>query len=292
MSFADIDTPVSDEELSGMADEAPETDEVVEQSLGEAGQVSEEPAKVEPEEPAAEPAADKDQDRSPVIPRARFDEVNAKLHAEREQVEALRAQLAAQQAQQTPPTGTQVDIAALEDQHYDAMMGGDKETAVSIRAQINAELEARAESKAAERIAKQITEREAQSALDTVASKAVEQYPFLNVDSAEANSEAIAEVVELRDFYMFKGDPMHVALNKAVAKIGPSYATAPAAVAAAPLTDTRKAAALARNAADANAQPPAQVAGVGNRAAPPQPKVESQKDWEKLSEDERNSLLV
>jgi hypothetical protein len=44
-----------------------------------------------------EPAPPK---RDPVIPRARFDEVNAKLHAAREEAEQLRAALAERQQEQ------------------------------------------------------------------------------------------------------------------------------------------------------------------------------------------------
>lgn len=285
MTFADIDTPVSEEELSGAGSESLDPPEAVNTDLGEIDPVIEAPAKAEAEPPAADPA----QDRSPVIPRARFDEVNAKLHAEREQVEALRAQLAAHQ--QPAPTARQVDVVTLEKDYFAAMMAGEEDRAIEIRGQINGELFSRAEASAADRVTKQLSEREAKSNLDSVVSQAVSTYSFLDVNSADSNAEAIAEVVELRDFYMFKGDPLHVALSKAVAKVGPSYATQPGAAVAAPV-DGRKAAALTRNAADAMAQPPAQVAGVGNRAAPPKPQAETQGDWEKLTEAERNALLV
>lgn len=277
MTLDDIDTPVSEEELSGAGSESLDPPEVVSPETGAVDPVI--------EAPAADPA----QDRSPVIPRARFDEVNAKLHAEREQVEALRAQLAAQQQSQQPEAVGQVDVVALEKEYFAAMMAGEEDKAIEIRGQINNELFSRAEASAADRVTKQLGEREAKSSLDSVVAQAVSTYSFLDVNSSDSNAEAIAEVVELRDFYMFKGDPLHVALSKAVAKVGPAYVT-PGTVAAP--VDGRKAAALARNAADAMAQPPAQVAGVGNRAAPPKPQAETQGDWEKLTESERNALLI
>jgi len=284
MTLDDIDTPISEDELYGDGSELLDPTEVVKPDLGEV-----DPAKEVA--PVVEPTAEPAQDRSPVIPRARFDEVNAKLHAEREQVEALRAQLAAQQQSQQPEAVGQVDVVALEKEYFAAMMAGEEDKAIEIRGQINNELFSRAEASAADRVTKQLGEREAKSSLDSVVAQAVSTYSFLDVNSADSNTEAIAEVVELRDFYMFKGDPLHVALSKAVAKVGPTYSAQSNSVAAAP-TDTRKAAALARNALDAMAQPPAQVAGVGNRAAPPQPKIETQKDWEKLTDAERDSLLA
>lgn len=285
MSFADIDTPISDEELSGMDGEKIDPPVVDKPEAGEVDPVIDTPVKDEAGDPASEPT----QDRSPVIPRARFDEVNAKLHAEREQVELLRAQLAEQQQAQQQ-LSSQVDVNALEKDYYAAMMSGDEDKAIAIRGQINSELFARAEASVSDRVTKQLSEREATQALQAAGAKAISEYPFLDHQSGAANEAAINDVVEWRDFYVAKGDVAHVALEKAVAKVGPMYAQT-GAVATAPV-DTRKAAALARNAVDANSQPPAQVAGVGNRAAPPKPKIETQKDWDKLSESERDELLA
>ena len=296
MLIDDIDTPVSEAELSGIEVAEAEAEPVVETPKAEP--VAEPAAVVEPEPVAAEPA----QERAQVIPRARFDEVNAKLHAEREETERLRAELAA--SKQAPaavaPVAEPVDFDTMERQYLDATMSGDIDQAVSIRAKINAEIRAQAKAEASEEAARQVSERDRQAAereskvaLQSVFSQAVADYPFLDTASPQVNADAIAEVVEWREFYMVKGDPIHVALKKAVAKVGPTYATAePAAVAAAPVVDPRKQAAMVRNAADAMAQPPAQVAGVGNRAAPPKPKVESQKDWEKLTDAERDEILM
>lgn len=287
MSFEDIDTPVSDAELSGqdVADPVVAPDDPA---------ATVDPVEPEPKADVAE-AEDPAPERNPVIPRARFDEVNTKLHAERERAEAAERRLAEmmqtqQVAQQSAPATADID--AMEVKFFDAMMEGNRDEAVKIRAQINAEISSRAESAANERMARQLSERETKSALESVGAKAMEQYPFLDHQSDAANAEAIGEVVEWRDFYQSKGDPIHVALGKAVAKVGPGYST-PAQTAAAILpVDSRKKAALVRNAADAAAQPPAQVAGIGNRAAPPNPKVETQQDWEKLSDADRDSMLM
>lgn len=303
MHLDDIDTPVSEAELSGIDDVA---------EVGKSPEV-----KLEGEDPAAALAADKEppdvveetppavepkQERESYIPRARFDELNAKHHAEREAREALERRLAELEANTKAvekPEPLAVDVDSLEQKYFDLMMEGNREEAVKIRSQINAEIQSRAEAvadaKANQRVqeeVRKVSEQEAEREMIGVASKAVIEYPFLDPNSPDVNPEAISEVVEWREFYASKGDPIHVALAKAVNRVAPSYAEANPAIQAEPMTDKRKDAAIKRNAADAMAQPPVQSAGVGNRAAPPAPKVETQKDWEKLSESEREQILM
>lgn len=277
MSFEDIDTPVSESELSGDVTETV-TEQIVEQPEIE---VVAEEVQAEVEEPQ--------QERAPVIPRARFDEVNAKLHAEREEAARLREEIEALRGQRQAPQQS-VDIDALEDQHFDALMEGDKEKAKQIRAQINAEIKAGARQEAVEIVSRQNSEREQQSALMNVVSAAVEKYPFLDSNADIANAQAINDVIEWRDFYMSKGDQPHVALAKASDKVGPMYAGEQEPVVV--RQDGRKQAAIARNVQAANAQPPSPSAGVGNRAAPSVPKIETQSDWESLSASERDRLLM
>ena len=279
MSFDDIDTPVSEEELSGVQDtldieqepETPEPETVVEE-------VEEiEAREVEPEQ------------RSPTIPRARFDEVNAKLHQEREEKAALQAELEKirQQTKADNPSG--VDIDSLEDQYHDAIYDGDKDKAKALRSQINAELEARAERRAADRAVAEISNREANSRLLAVVGEVVKTYPFLDSAGPNANPDAIAEVVEWRDFYMSKGMAAHEAVAKAAAKVAPGYINGQSEP---EKPDVRKQAALERNAKDAAAQPPANVTGIGNRATPIKPKIDTVKDWESLSAKEREEILL
>lgn len=287
MSFEDIDTPVSDEELNGSADPAAPS------ANDPADSVADDPVKVESktQEEVAASAEESAAERNPVIPRARFDEVNAKLHAERERAEAAERRLAEIEAAKQPPAAeSAVDIKALIKESKEAIMEGDTDRAAEIDFRIYQEQQRVARAEAEAKFSQQLAEREAQSAMQTVFAKSIESYPFLDHRSDGANAQAIAEVVEWRDFYSAKGVPDHVALEKAVAKVAPSYAASNPE--AAPLVDTRKSNALSRNAADAAAQPPAQVAGVGNRAAPPKPKVESQQDWEKLSDADRESMLM
>lgn len=282
MTFENIDTPVSDDVLLG--EEAKSPLPAAEENKGAEGTTSvEEGVEAEKDEKPEQKA-----EREPVIPRARFDELNAKLHQERQEKERLLAELeATRKPAQTPAQDT--NIAALENEFYEAMMAGEQEKAVAIRSKINEAIFARAEAVSAEKVARGMSEREATTEVEKVAAEVVAAHPFLDSNSPDANKEAIAEVVEWRDFYAAKGDSLAVALAKAVNKIAPLYAPEKQPE---PKTDTRKQAAIARNLADSAAQAPAPVAGIGNRTTPPAPRIETQKDWESLSTAEREAILA
>lgn len=286
MTFENIDTPISDDVLSG--EEGGATPEPVVEKKADDPVVDVAPEAKPDDKP--EPK----QDREPVIPRARFDELNAKLHQERQEKEELRAQLEAAQKPVAKTVGS-VDIAALENEFYEAMMSGEQEKAVAIRSQINEEIFARAEASSTEKVSRKLSEREAKAELEKVATDVMNEFPFLDVNGPQANADAIAEVVEWRDFYVSRGESLASALSKAANKVAPSFATAaatPGQQAPAPKVDPRKQAAINRNITDAAAQAPAPVAGIGNRTTPPAPKIETQKDWESLSAVERDAILA
>ena len=232
--------------------------------------------------------------RDAVIPRARFDEVNAKLHAEREEANRLRAELEALSQPKTSQP-TEIDVDTLEDQFFDAIINGEKEKAKEIRAQINAEIYTKARAASEEAVSTTLTQREIQSSFAKVVEQTVTDYPFLDSNSPDANAEAIGEVVEWRDFYLSKGDTPAAALQKAAAKIAPIYnkTTEPTPdPTPEPLTDKRKQAAIANAAKASAAQPPAVEAGIGNRAVPfGDDIIGDQAKWEKASEAERLRML-
>ena len=197
--------------------------------------------------------------RDAVIPRARFDEVNAKLHAEREEANRLRAELEALN-KPNAAQAAEIDVDTLEDQFFDAIINGEKERAKEIRAQINAEIYNKARAASEEVVSTTLTQREIQSSFAKVVEQTVTDYPFLDSNSPDANAEAIGEVVEWRDFYLSKGDTPAAALQKAAAKIAPIYnkTTEPTPdPTPEPLTDKRKQAAIATAAKASAAQPPA-----------------------------------
>ena len=272
--------------LGGVIDEEPKADpepEPTPEPMPDPEPKAEEDPKPE-EEGAPQPR------RDAVIPRARFDEVNAKLHAEREEANRLRAELEALSQPKTSQP-TEIDVDTLEDQFFDAIINGEKEKAKEIRAQINAEIYNKARAASEEVVSTTLTQREIQSSFAKAVEQTVTDYPFLDSNSPDANAEAIGEVVEWRDFYLSKGDTPAAALHKAAAKIAPIYskATEPTPE---PLTDKRKQAAIATAAKASAAQPPAVEAGIGNRAVPfGDDIIGDQAKWEKASEAERLRML-
>ena len=276
--------------LGGVIDDEQAADpepEVVEEAEP-APEVAPEPKPEQEEEDAPQPK------RDAVIPRARFDEVNAKLHAEREEANRLRAELEALNRSSTTQADA-IDVDTLEDQFFDAIINGEKERAKEIRAQINAEIYNKARAASEEVVSTTLTQREIQTSFAKVVEQTVTDYPFLDSNSPDANAEAIGEVVEWRDFYLSKGDTPAAALQKAAAKIAPIYnkTTEPTPdPTPEPLTDKRKQAAIANAAKASAAQPPAVEAGIGNRAVPfGDDIIGDQAKWEKASEAERLRML-
>lgn len=229
------------------------------------------------DESEAEAAASK---RDAVIPRARFDDVNARLHAEREETARLRSELAARQ-EQPQPSG--LSLNELEDQYYEAFMSGEKEKAIALRAQINEHIYAQSEL-AAER---KLQEREASSAFNQAVAKATADYPFLDPAKDVADAQAIADVVEWRDFYISRGDSPANAISQAVAKIAPMYQK----TAQAP--NTRQQQAIQRAVKDSSAQPPKMDTGVGNRGIPAGNAILDDVDkWSAATQEERMKHLA
>lgn len=246
------------------------------------------------DEPKEAPTPDDDEPEEPqpkrdaVIPRARFDEVNAKLHAEREEAARLRAEL---EALTKKPEPTDNNIDTLEDEYFEAMIAGDKTKAKEIRATINAEIFTRAQAASEETVTATLTQREIQTSFSKAVEQTVSAYPFLDSTKPEANAEAIAEVVEWRDFFIAKGESPAVALQKSAGKVAPLYAAKSEPTP--PAVDTRKQKAVEVAAKTANAQPPSVEAGVGNRSIPlGDDLINDQNKWDKASEAERQRFLA
>ena len=280
----DIDTPADMELLGGTPDDEPETNEEAGEPAAEANETQDEAPEAAATEEETPPAK-----RDPVIPRARFDEVNAKLHAAREEAEQLRAAL---EAKASPEPASAVDVDALEDQYFEAILDGDKDKAKGLRSKINAEIYNKAEAASTAAVSASLSQREAKTSFEKAVAQTVTDFPFLDSNSPESSPEAIAEVVEWRDFYIAKGDSPASALQKAAQKVAPLYATASPDTQP-QVTDKRKQAAVA-NAAKANAaQPPRVDAGVGNRSIPAGDSIVGNQDkWEKASEAERMRFLM
>lgn len=317
--FTDIDTPISEAELAGLDASAEDAnalkaiagdDSANNDDAGQGAAADKAGAELEGKQGAADekPPADNKQEadaddapaqRDAQIPRGRFDEVNSKLRAERERAERLEAELEAlrsgkpaqpdtkQDAKPAEADKPAFDYGAKEREYIQALTNGDDDAAIAIRAEINAQIRREAKDDAERGVTESMTARQAKDALNSAAAKVVKDYPALNENGGD--NEQAREVVEWRDFYIAKGQPAHEALLRAAERVCGAAAkpTTPP-----PPADPRKAAALARNAADANAQPAAPAGGIGNRGVPNSPIIESQSDWDRLPQAERERLLM
>lgn len=237
--------------------------------------------------------ADDEAKKSKYIPHSRFNEVNESLKTERaarlaleEENARLRGGAPAKKADgAAEDQGSKgFDHTAKEEEYADALMEGDKKRAAAIRTEINAAVRREAEEAATSAAEKRILSREQERAFKSAVSDVVADYPFLDSKHKQADQDAIAEVVSMRNYYIeSKGMSPADALRKAadqVAKIkgvkaasdkddGDDEGEEPArpAASADQLAKLRRERALRRNADSANRQPArVSTAGNGNRA--------------------------
>ena len=241
----------------------------------------------EPEAPQPEPeATEAKPEHAATIPRSRFEEVNEKLHQERQARLVAEARLRELQTPPVPP----FDAQAAEREYLDAVTDGDREKARDLWTKIREHERRQTAEQLAAQVRSELTRSTEQMALATTAESLTEKYPFLDPNHATANPQAIQEVVEWRDYYIHaKGLTPAAALKKAANRIVPAY-TAPDASAGADRTQAQR----MTNAKVAATLPPSTTkAGLGERAIPA-PKLDvskmSEREFEALSEDERAKL--
>ena len=236
-----------------------------------------------PAEPAAEePAQEEDDGRkngSRMVPITRFNEVNERmkeLAAQNQQLLDAITRGTPQQVQPEAPKPEAVtDLKELRVKHYAALTEGRDDEAIELQGQIDAAIEERAMQRAMAQMTASQAQREQAAQLQTfqqVVQQIEQSYPQLNVNSDEANEDAILYVVAKRDALIKSGESMADALKQAsdAAASMFGFATAPKPThTAATTAENRKQEALLRNAKAAQAQPP-QTNGLGNRATAPQ----------------------
>ena len=228
---------------------------------------------------ADEPEDERGQ-RSPGIPKGRFNEVNERRKELESENERLKRELAeARAAQPAAPAAAHVataaqpevavfDVAAKEQEYADALIEGDTGKAAMIRGEINSHLIEQATQQAEGNIAR----RSAQQLLQAEVEVTLKTYPWLDTPDG---AEALDLILAARDRAISQGVAPHQALRSAVAKIAPRFKpTEDDDTPSGDLSgstkgvDTRSSEAVRRGAADAVAQPPAMQVGVGNRATP------------------------
>lgn len=258
-------------------------------------------------EAVTEEAEQDDGDRkngSRMVPITRFNEVNERmkeLAAQNQQLlDAITRGTPTQTQQEAPPKQEPqpADLKELRLKHYDALTSGRDEEALELQGQIDSAIEERAMQRAMAKMTETQNQREQAVQIQTfkdVVQQIERDYPQLDVNSDDANEDAILYVVAKRDALIKSGESMADALKKAsdaAAKVfGFGDGQQPTHIAKT-TTENRKQEALLRNAKAAQAQPP-QLGGLGNRATAPQ-RVDvstlSEAEFEALPESEKSRL--
>jgi hypothetical protein len=274
-----------------------------------------ETAKAEPDEKEADEAAEDSEDtgesrkgQNISIPKARFDEVNARMKQAEQELEALRAERGkadeeshSDDNKQQPDTDLKAlakEIAAKTRQSMDALIDGDEELYDKLSGEIEdaraRQVEIRAGEIAERTVNETKTKAEAQKEYDTAvqhAEKIAATYPFLGEGG---DAEAIETFGLLRDNMLAKGATRLEAMDSALAKVAKMYGYE---VADTDSSRSAKAGAgnanLLRKEAMAARQPP-RMGGVGNRAAgstaPTKVEQMSDDEFSKLTQREKKAL--
>ncbi|MGV8917829.1 MAG: hypothetical protein ACOH2R_08525 [Pseudomonas sp.] len=174
-----------------------------------------------------------------MVPHSRFNEVNeeSKLHRARVlELEELLARAngkAAAPAAKDEPKAVAYDYDAAEELYSAAILDGDTAKAKIVRAEIRANERAehvREAEEAADRRYKANRQTDdlarATAERDLAVAKAYVEFPFLDSASADANQDAIDEVLALTNHFTSKGKTIGDALATAVSRVGPRYAPA------------------------------------------------------------------
>lgn len=268
-----------------------------------------------PEEAAPEPEPEEEAEPEPEaeeveaspgkgagVPLGRFQEINDERKALREEVAAIRAELAALKApppapalEPAPAEPAPFDVDAQEAAFVEAMLDGEHERARAIRQAVHQAVVREAQAAAVKAAQDAFAAAREEERVAAEASAAVQQYPFL-ADGGDA--AAIAETREWWDFYKGRGEPAHLALRKAVERVGPLFAkkaepepvAEPAPEPAKPPDRAQEA--KLRGAEAASRQPPRLRAGTGSRGMSLEQAIGelSEEQFEKLSaEDKRRA---
>lgn len=305
--FGDEFEPTPEIENDETADVPADENEPAEsEAAAEESVVDDEPD--EPNEPDSTPAR-----KQPMIPKARFDEVNEDRKETKRRLAELEARLNAMSQQpaapepekKAPPPTYDQQIATLESQMdaldekiEDARDIGDREQLNQLRAE-RKQLERqvrRVESEAAvvrDRQQQFLTNEQAR--LKEVINDAIAKYPELVQGSEVMNTDAVDDMNTLIEGYRIRGMPDSEAFKKAIAKVAKTYklgqdADEKPAGKGLPSADTVKSertkAAIKTHADAANRQPP-MPSGQGQR----QRQQSSSLDPSRMSEKEFNTAM-
>lgn len=238
------------------------------------------------EPPKDQPPADDDDDGngSPVVPHARFHEVNEALKLERKERERLEALLQQQQPiEQEPELSLDEKMQEMINRHAELLYSGEEEEAKKVMAEMLRMNQLQSvEIMKQEQNAIREEEQWQQSCIAVV-----QQYPIL-ADGEGQNKEALADVLEFTKLYQARGISRAQAVQMAADKVCPMYGAEPATR----KTSSNRSEAIRRNAADSQRIPPTARGGMGERGRGSQldPSAMTDEELAKLPESEKAKL--
>jgi len=219
LSFNEVEEPVAEasqpEEAEAEIEEPEETVSEDEQSTEEetVEEEVEEKEVVEAEEEEvveAEIETEKPK-KSPMVPKARLDEVLAKQKALQKQLDEINA--ANEKAEEAPDA---YDFDAKEVEYQNMVLDGESEKAVALRREIRKAEREQLEYEMRQEMSQTVQQDRQMTALQQAATAMEEAYPEFDRNSESFNEDMTNEVVELRDAFMVKGYEAVDALSKAV----------------------------------------------------------------------------
>ena len=158
------------------------------------------------------------------VPKARLDEESAKRRKAEEELEKLRAQLAAQaraQEEAAKPKGPSMDelekeLEDLEEKYEDAVINGEKDTARKLRGQIAKARDTLIESRVTTKAEAARSAALEQVQFDNFLDRTLAAYPELDRSSEKYDSASEADVMDIAEAFLAKGQSRVEAIGKAV----------------------------------------------------------------------------
>jgi hypothetical protein len=217
-------------EVSSEVEEVEDTDEVEtpvdeEAETGEELEVADTDESDDADDEGEEPAAVEDDKKKPhMIPKDRLDQELAK----RRQLENKLKELEAKVNQETQPQNVDFDFDEAETKYMEAVMDGETEKAKRIRAEIRTMERQQMQIELQNSMQQTSQQTQAQIRLESAVKEITTAYPYLDLNSPEADQDLINETNELMTGFLNAGYDAVDALNKAV-----SYTTKSASINAA-----------------------------------------------------------
>lgn len=256
-----------------------------------------------------EDETDKIDKPSSSIPSSRLKQEADKRRAAEAELEIARAELdeikkkGTREAPKVPQAS--YDYNKAEEEYINAAVSGDNETAIRIRNEINSNLKKDFDKGIYEILDDIGHKNKTQTGLQAIADESYKDYPFLDIDSEQANNELIDKIVLERNELAKLGMSIDLALDKALKIYKPEIEEYKKSLdekeekgnvdvenegKVKNIEDERKRLAVKRNIETSNKQPPKLKMGTGDKGSKFNAMNISEKDFDSLPEIEKKRM--